>query len=87
MGTRSVEGRRTLADSTPQVIRIGYGDGENQQPFPPFNRLYVYAAFFNRSVTVHRGDTVDFQTQPFSFHIAALAADEAAARKVYRSPS
>jgi hypothetical protein len=72
-----------MPDSHPLIVRIGHTDPENQQPFPPFNRLYEYADFFSRSVTVHRGDTVDFQTQPFSFHIVGLAADEAAARRAY----
>jgi plastocyanin len=67
----------------PLIVRIGHADQANQQPFPPFNRLFEYADFFGREIAVHRGDTVNFQTQPFSFHIVALAADEAAARKAY----
>lgn len=72
-----------MADTEPVIIRIGHADQENQQPFPPFNRLFEYADFFSREVSVQRGDTVNFQTQPFSFHIVALAADEAAARRAY----
>jgi hypothetical protein len=72
-----------MAAAEPVIIRIGHADRDNQQPFPPFNRLFEYADFFSREVSVHRGDTVNFQTQPFSFHIVALAADEEAARKAY----
>lgn len=67
----------------PAIVRIGHADPENQQPFPPFLRLYEYADFFPRTLTVHRGDTVNYQTQPFSFHIVALSADEEAARRAY----
>lgn len=67
----------------PVIIRVGHADMANQQPFPPFSRLYEYCDFYSREVRVHRGDLVNFQTQPFSFFIVALAADEAAARKAY----
>ncbi|PXX71566.1 hypothetical protein DFR70_1011000 [Nocardia tenerifensis] len=65
------------------IIRIGHRDEANQQPFPPFHRLFEYTDFFPRSVTVRRGDRVNFQTQPFSFDIVALAADENLARAAY----
>jgi plastocyanin len=69
--------------SSPIVIMVDHQDAANQQPFPPHNRLFEYTDFFSRSVTVHRGDTVNFQTQPFSFHIVALARNEAEARAAY----
>lgn len=67
----------------PLVIQVDHVDPDNQQPFPPFNRLYEYTDFFSRSVRVHRGDTINFQTQPFSYHIVALARDEGLARQAY----
>jgi len=72
-----------MTEKTEAIVRIGHADPENQQPYPPFLRLYEYADFFPRTITVHRGDTVNFQTQPFSFHIVALSADEEAARRAY----
>jgi plastocyanin len=69
--------------TSPITIRVTHPDPENQLPFPPANRLFEYADFFSRAVTVHRGDTVNFQAQPFSFNIVALAADEPAARAAY----
>lgn len=72
-----------MAPIDPIIIRIGHEDRDNQQPFPPANRLFEYSDFFSREIAVHRGDTVNFQTQPFSFHIVALAADESAARRAY----
>jgi hypothetical protein len=67
----------------PLIIKVDAVDPDNQQPFPPFNRLYEYTDFFSRSITVHQGDTINFQTQPFSFHIVTLARDEDAARRAY----
>ncbi|MGH3793533.1 MAG: hypothetical protein ACRDSP_01450 [Pseudonocardiaceae bacterium] len=69
----------------PIVILVDHQDPTNQQPFPPNNRLYEYTDFFSRDVTVHQSDTIDFQTQPFSFHIVTLARNENAARAAYHS--
>jgi hypothetical protein len=71
------------ADGTPVTITVDRVDPANQQPYPPFNRLFEYNDFFSRSVSVHRGDLVNFQAQPFTFHIVALASDEAGARQAY----
>lgn len=71
------------ATAVPITILVDHVDQANQQPFAPFNRLFEYTDFFARSVTVHQGDTIDFQAQPGSFHIVALAADQAAARRAY----
>ena len=71
--------------SGPQTLTIGvdHVDPANQQPFPPFNRLFEYTDFFSRQVTVHQGDTLNFRAAPGSFHIVALAKSEAVARQVY----
>jgi hypothetical protein len=79
----SVWSPASAAAPTPVTITVDRVDPANQQPYPPYNRLYEYTDFFSRSVTVHRGDLVDFQAQPFTFHIVGLAADEAAARRAY----
>jgi plastocyanin len=65
------------------VIGVDHVDSANQQPFPPFNRVFEYSDFFSRQVTVHQGDTIDFRTAPFSFHSVALAKSESTARQVY----
>ena len=69
--------------STPLVIGVDHIDQANQQPFPPYSRLFEYNDFFTRNVTVHQGDTIDFQTQAGAFHIIAFARNEAAARRAY----
>ena len=69
--------------TAPLVIGVDHPDQANQQPFPPFNRLFEYADFFSRQVTIHSGDTLDFQSAPGSFHIVAFATDESVARSVY----
>jgi plastocyanin len=74
----------TAATGPPLKVLVDHVDQANQQPFPPFNRLFEYTDFFSRAITVHQGDTVNFQTQPFTFHIVTLARDEAAARRVYK---
>jgi plastocyanin len=65
------------------VIGIDHADAANQQPFPPFNRLFEYTDFFSRQVTVHSGDTIDFRVAPGAFHVVALARDENWARRTY----
>jgi len=72
-----------VAAAQPLVIQVDHTDSANQQPFPPFNRLFEYTDFFSRNVRVHQGDVIDFQTQPFTFHIVALAKDESAALRAY----
>ena len=71
------------ARTVPVIVRVDHTDPANQQPYPPYNRLYEYTDFFSRSLTVHRGDVLNFQTQPSSFHVVALARDEKAARAAY----
>lgn len=65
------------------VIGVDHADAANQQPFPPFNRLFEYTDFFTRDLRVHKGDSIDFQAAPGSFHIVALAKSEKVARSVY----
>jgi plastocyanin len=69
--------------ATTLVIGVDHTDTANQQPFPPFNRVFEYRDFFSRSVSVHQGDTIDFRYIPFSFHSIGLATSEAVARQVY----
>jgi plastocyanin len=71
------------AASAPLVIGVDHADFANQQPFPPFNRLFEYTDFFSRQATIHSGDTIDFRSAPGSFHIVALARTELWARKTY----
>jgi len=71
------------ADTSPLVIGVDHADFANQQPFPPFNRLFEYTDFFSRQVTVHTGDTIDLRSAPGSFHIVALARTELWARSTY----
>jgi plastocyanin len=71
------------AAAAPLVIGVDHADAANQQPFPPFDRVFEYSDFFSRQVTVHQGDTIDFRTAPFSFHVVALATSESVARSVY----
>lgn len=79
----TVGSAQAWATPTTLVIRVDHVDSANQQPFAPYNRLFEYTDFFSRSVTVHQGDTVDFQTQPFSFHVVGLATSETAALQAY----
>ena len=63
------------------VIGVDHVDLANQQP-EKF-RVFEYTDFFSRTVRIHNGDTLDFQTAPGAFHIVALARSEAAARTAY----
>ena len=65
------------------VIGVDHPDPANQQPFPPFNRVFEYTDFFSREVTIHSGDSLDFRVAPGAFHIVALATNERVARAVY----
>ena len=61
------------ADTSPTVtIGVGHSDPANQNGFNG-NPVISYTDFFGRSVSVHRGDTIDFQTQPTEFHSIAVA--------------
>jgi len=71
------------ASNAPLVIGVDHADFANQQPFPPFNRLFEYTDFFSRQATIHTGDTIDFRSAPGSFHIVALARTELWARSTY----
>jgi plastocyanin len=63
------------------TLRIGVGhvDPDNQQfstaTGNPINggRVWSYTDFFTRDVTIHSGDTLDFQTPPGEFHVIAVA--------------
>ncbi len=63
------------------VIGVDHADPANQDPAK--GRLFEYTDFFSRSVTVHRGDVVNFRTAPASFHIVGLARTEAEAQAAY----
>ena len=63
------------------VIGVDHVDLANQQP-EKF-RLFEYTDFFSRTVRIHKGDTLDFQTAPGAFHIVALARSETAAQSAY----
>lgn len=69
--------------STPQTLVVGvdYADRANQNPDQ--HRIFEYTDFFTRAVTVHTGDTLNFRAAPGSFHIIALAPDEASGRATY----
>lgn len=64
-----------------QTLRIGVGhrDADNQQfsttSGNPIDggRVWSYTDFFTREITIHSGDTLDFQTPPNEFHLVALA--------------
>src|SRR5712692_8200558 len=71
------------AATAPLVIGVDHGAFANQQPLPPFHRLFEYTDFFSRQVTIHTGDTIDFRSAPGSFHIVALARTELWARSIY----
>lgn len=61
------------AVSSPTVtVGVGHFDPAHQNPFGG-NPVISYTDFFGRSVSVHRGDTIDFQTQPTEFHSIAVA--------------
>jgi plastocyanin len=59
------------ADAT-VTVGVGHFDAANQDPSNG-NPLVEYTDFFGRSVRVHTGDTVNFQTQKNEFHAIALA--------------
>jgi plastocyanin len=71
-----------------QTFRIGVGhlDPDNQQfstaTGNPIDggRVWSYTDFFTREVTIHSGDTLDFQTPPGEFHLPAVAKDGPALR-------
>ena len=71
------------------TLRIGVGhvDPDNQQfstaTGNPINggRVWSYMDFFTRNVTIHSGDTLDFQTPPGEFHVVAVAKDGQALRE------
>jgi plastocyanin len=67
----------------PQTITVGvdHADPANQQPDK--GRVFEYTDFFSRDVSIHSGDTIDFQVAPGAFHIVALAKSETKARSVY----
>lgn len=71
-----------------QTLRIGVGhsDPDNQQfstaTGNPIDggRVWSYTDFFTREVTIHSGDTLDFQTPPGEFHLIAVAKNGPALR-------
>ncbi len=72
---------------TPAItIGVDHVDPANQDPGK--GRVFEYTDFFtgaastdsDRTATVKQGDTIDFQTAPFSFHDIAVAPSESAAR-------
>jgi plastocyanin len=63
------------------VIGVDYNDPANQQE--PQHRWFEYTDFFSRQVTVHTGDTLDFQAAPGSLHVVGLAPSLAQALQAY----
>jgi len=68
----------SAANGNTLVIGVGHFDPDNQNP--QTGRVWSYTDFFSRSVTVHPGDSIDFQTAPTEFHVIGLTTDESAAR-------
>jgi plastocyanin len=70
-----------LGGGTTLRIGVGHVDPDNQQfskaTGNPIDggRVWSYTDFFTRDVTIHRGDTLDFQTPPGEFHLIAVAQD------------
>jgi len=73
----------SAAPASPSSVTIGVDHVDPLDQQPQNARLFEYTDFYSRDVTVHRGETVDFQTIPFAFHIVAIAKDETKARAVY----
>ena len=71
------------APPPPQTITVGvdHADPANQQPEK--GRVFEYTDFFSRNVSIHSGDTIDFQVAPGGFHVITLAKSEDVARSVY----
>jgi len=63
------------------VIGVDHPDPANQQPDQ--HRVFEYADFFPRDVTVHSGDVLDFRSAPGSFHVIGVAPTDAAGRAAY----
>src|ERR1700736_387939 len=65
-----------VSASTPSTLIIGVDHGDPANQRPDQGRLFEYTDFFSRSIAVHRGETLNFQYSPFSFHILAVAKSE-----------
>jgi len=64
--------KATAATGPTVTVGVGHSDPLHQNPFTG-NPVISYTDFFGRSVSVHRGNTIDFQTQPTEFHSIAVA--------------
>ena len=62
----------TAASGPTVTVGVGHFDPAHQNPFGG-NPVISYTDFFGRSVSVHPGDTIDFQTQKTEFHSIAVA--------------
>ena len=69
------------AQSHTVTIGVDHVDDANQVPAK--GRLFEYTDFFSRTVTVHRGDVVNFRTAPAAFHVVGLARTAAEAQAAY----
>lgn len=73
-------GKQAPAPAT-LVVGVDHLDLANQRP--DLNRVLEYTDFFARTITVHRGEVVDFRTAPGGFHAVGVAREQEVARKVY----
>jgi len=74
-------GTASAASPSEVVVGVDHFDPANQDPAK--GRLFEYTDFFPRTLSVHQGEVVDFQTAPFAFHIVGIEQNEALARTVY----
>jgi plastocyanin len=69
------------AEQQPLVVLADHVDVADQNPGQ--GRFFSYTDFFPDTITVHQGDTVDFQTEAGAAHGIALASNESQARNAY----
>jgi plastocyanin len=74
----------SAATSGPSKLFIGVDHVDTDHPNPAADHaLFEYTDFFSREVTVHKGETLVFDTRPGAFHIVALSLNEQQARAAY----
>jgi plastocyanin len=74
----------SAATTAPSKLFIGVDHVDVDHPNPDAaHAVFEYTDFFSREVTVHKGDTLVFDTRPGAFHIVALSLNEQQARAAY----
>src|SRR6185437_8816109 len=64
----------SAASTGPSRLFIGVDHVDVDHPDPDAaHALFEYTDFFSRDVSVHKGDTLVFDTRPGAFHIVALS--------------